>query len=100
MPVGRLLVTVSDAEEARLRQIVAGELQAHRQAAAIEAARDGQRGQTRKWRGDSEDVVEVHLHRVVDLGADWERRRRRRRAQDHIAALEGLREIARDQAPY
>ena len=44
-----------------------------------------------------EDVVQVHGDRIVGLVADRERVRRRRRRQDDVDLLEGLREVAGDQ---
>src|SRR5205085_11030770 len=100
MPVGRLLVAMRDAEEFGLAEVVAGELQPDRQAAAIEAAWDGKRRQPGERRRDSEDVVQIHLHRVVALRADGKGGRRRGRTDDHVALCESVGEIVRDEAAY
>jgi hypothetical protein len=50
--------------------------------------------------GDGVDVGQVHLHRVGALGAEGEGHRRRGRAHDHVALLEGFDKVGGDQAAH
>src|SRR5512143_2451523 len=97
VPVRRLLETVRDLEDPRLGEVVALELQADREPAAVEPAGNRQRRCAGQVRGDREDVVQVHLDRVVGLRAELERRRGRRRAHDHVAARPRVAEALRDE---
>src|SRR5258708_144931 len=80
MPVGHLLILMRDVEQLRFAEIVALDLQTDRQTAPIEAAGNRDGGRAGQVAGDGEDVVQIHLYRVVGLGADLERGRGRRRA--------------------
>ena len=73
--VGRLLVGVAGAEQRRLVERPAQELQADGQA-AHEAAGHRQPGHAGQVGGHREDVGQVHLQRIVGLLAEPERRRR------------------------
>src|SRR5688572_5096264 len=73
VPVGRELVLVRDAQHPRLGEIVADDLQPHRQPLLAEAAGNRQPRQSREVGGNSVDVVQVHLHRVGRLLAQLER---------------------------
>src|SRR5436190_7821409 len=98
MPVGRLLVAMGDAEELRFGKVIAGELQADRQAGVVEPTGHGKRRQSGERRRDGEDVIEVHLHRIIAFRADGERGGGGGGPEDDIALRERLHEIARDQA--
>ena len=60
----------------------------------VQPAGDADGRHPREVRGDREDVVQVHRHRVVGLLADLERGRRRRRRDEHVEALEGALVVA------
>src|SRR3954466_3489774 len=98
MPVGPLLVAMGDAEELRFGKVIARELQADRQAGIVEPTGHGKRRQSRQRRRDGEDVIEVHLHRIIAFRADGERGGGGGGPEDDIALRERLHEISRDQA--
>ena len=100
MPVGRLLEPVRDVQHRRLGEIVALDLQPDRQAVAVEAAGDRHGRRAREVRGHREDVVQVHRDRIVGLGADRKRRRRRGRTHDHVAASVRAAKVVGDQAAH
>ena len=83
-PFGVALVGVGDAQQRRLVEQPAGQLQADRQAIGGEAARHADRRQAGQVRADGEDVGQIHLQRIVDLLAEPERRRRARRHGDDV----------------
>ena len=74
VPVGHLLILVRDVQQLRFAEIVALQLHPDGQSATVEAAGYRQRRCTGEVGGDRENVVEVHLHRVVGLGAQLEGR--------------------------
>ena len=87
------------AEHARLAEVRADDLQADGQLIDEAAGHRGRR-QPGEVGTDGVDVVQVHGHRVRGLGADGERRRRRRRPDQHVDALEGADEVRVDQLPH
>ncbi len=99
VPVGRLLIPVRDVQDLRLAEIIPLHLQPDGQAAPVEATGNRHRRRAGQVAGDGEDVVQVHLHRIVGLGADLECRRRRRRAHDDVALFIGALEVVGDQPP-
>ena len=63
-PFGVAFVGVGDAEERRLVERAAGQLQADRQPIGREPARHADRRQAGEVRADREDVGQVHLQRI------------------------------------
>ncbi len=72
MPLGGLLVRVGDAQDRRLVQGFADDLQAHGQA-GDHTSRHADAWQTGQRRRNREQVVQVHRQRVLGLGAQRER---------------------------
>ena len=86
-----------DVEHPRFAEVVPDDVQTHRKIVLPEPARDRHRGQPGEVGGDRIDVVQVHLHRVRGLGADFEGDRGRGRPHDEVALLERRHEVVCDQ---
>src|SRR5690554_1373112 len=98
VPVGDLLVAMRHIEQAGFVEMIADELQAHRHGVRAETA-----GQRHAWHagevdGDGVEVGQIPLHRVVGLRAEFPGGGRANRAGDHVAGLEGVGEVAGDEA--
>ncbi len=94
-----LLKVMRRGQELRLREMRPDQLQSHRQA-VDEAAGHRNPRQAGEIRADGVDVVQVHGDRIVDLRADGECRRRRRRPDQQVDLLERRAKIVRDQAAH
>ena len=81
VPIRRLLESMRDVEEPGFGKRVALHLQSDRHPVAIEPAGYRQRGSARQVCRDRENIVQVHLDRIVGLGADREGGGRRGRSQ-------------------
>src|SRR5689334_4115074 len=77
-------VGVGDAEQRRLVERTAEELQANGKAVLREAARNADARKPRQVCADRKDVGEVHLQRILDALADSKRRNRARRHGDDV----------------
>src|SRR5918912_1368312 len=79
-------------QEGRLSEVVAHELNAHREALGESAgdAYGGDTGQVHRYRAD---IREVHRERVVYFGSDLEGDRGRGRGDEDIVAREGFSEV-------
>ncbi|GIX22237.1 MAG: hypothetical protein KatS3mg121_1020 [Gammaproteobacteria bacterium] len=86
-----LLVAVGGAEQARLVEGAADQLQPHRQAGGGEAGGHGHRRQARQVDGDGVDVRQIHRHRIARLLAEGEGGAGRGRPGDQVHRLEGAR---------
>src|SRR6185295_3964228 len=87
-PAGGLLDHLAKREQRLLIERTADQLQAERQALAVEAGRHRNPGQPRHVHRHGENVVKIHLDRIgLTLLADPKRRSRRRRRQHRVDAL-------------
>src|SRR5437667_5255701 len=100
VPVGHPLVLMGDAEDARLAKMIPLNQHADGKAFFVESARNRNSRSARQVAGDGEDIVQVHLDRVVGLVADRKRGRRRCRADDDVAAFVDALEILGNQPPH
>ena len=98
MPVGFTLIEVGKIEQRSLAEVRTDQLQADRQAGR-EAAGDRKARQSREVDCDRIDVVQVHLHRIIDFLAQPEGRRRCRRSGNDVHFGETAPEIISDQLP-
>ena len=92
---GALLDRQAGVEHALLVELAADEVEAERQALAVEPAGDRHRRQAGEAGRDREHVVQIHGQRVGRLLAEPERGRRRGRGEDQVALLE---RVARNRA--
>ena len=99
MPLGRALELVGRTQQPRFREMRADQLQPHRQP-IDEAAGHRHARQPGQIRADGIDVVQIHGHRIVDLGADVERRGGRGRPDQQIDLLKRRAKIIGDQPPH
>src|SRR6185369_12253475 len=97
MPVGDLLIAMRGVENFRLGKVIALDLQPDRQTPLVETAGNRHRRRPGQVAGDGENVVQVHLHRIVAFFSEPERRSRRCRPDDQVATVVGATEIVRDQ---
>jgi hypothetical protein len=81
MKISRSLESVRRGEQFRFGKLRRDELQSDRQIDG-KSSRHGNRWHARETRRRSENVGEIHLHRVVDLLAKLESRGRRDRRSD------------------
>jgi len=100
VPLGGLLVGMSDPQEAALAEGAAKELKSHREIDAVavgESAREAQTADAGQIGGDREDIRQVHLEGVVGLLTQAEGCLRRGGGEDGVHLGEGLVEVAADQ---
>ncbi len=101
MPVGRLLVGVRCAQHDLLVERPADDLQADRQAGAVDAARQRRSpGRPARFTEMVKMSERYICERIVDLLAEAERGGRRDRRDDRVAALEDALEVAPDERPH
>jgi len=79
-----------------LLKVIPDNLQPHGQP-AHRGDGDGHARQAGEVGGNRVDVVQVHGHRVVGLGAEWEGGGRAGGAQDDVHLLEGAAEVVADE---
>src|SRR5436189_6194278 len=96
---GGVLDHLAKRKQRLLVEWTADQLQAERQALAVEAGRHRNPRQPGHVHRHGENVIEIHLDRIgLSLLADPERRRRRRRRQHRVDALrEAVLEILFDE---
>src|SRR5207244_1278128 len=70
VPIGRLLILVREVEDLRFAKVMALNQHADGQSLRIETAGNRNSRRTGQVACDGEDVVQVHLDRVVGLVAD------------------------------
>ena len=70
-------------------EIVADKLHTNRQAVCAETSRQSQCRQTSKVHGDGVNIGQVHLHRVVNVAAEFRRGSRRSWRQNEITLTKG-----------
>ena len=103
MPIRGVLVHPRDAQQFRL-----AEMSAPASCRPIgsglspggESARKADPRDARDVARHREDVAQIHLQRIAGLFAGFERRRRAGRAENHVALLERLVEVALDQRAH
>src|SRR5439155_8640130 len=93
VPVGRLLVHPSDAQQFFLFKRRSLNLQADGQIRLRESAGNADAGDAREVAANRVDIRQVHLQRVLGFLTDFESGRRRGRAHDNIALGKGIIEI-------
>jgi hypothetical protein len=97
MPVGNLLKSMRGVEDPGFSKVIALDLQPDRQTALVETAGNRHRRRPGQVAGDGENIVQVHLDRIVAFFSETERSRRRCRPDDQVATVVGATKIIRDQ---